>query len=206
MAGTAVAVFQDHAEADRAALALKDAGVPYSDISLVRKDAGGARGSHADVDHDDPSESQVSHGFREVAVHDVEEPFPAQREVLARVAVGATIGGPLGAIVVATAAAIPGIAPIIASSPTAWMLTISLAGGVLGGLIGALTAGGIPEEAAEHYHELVLRGAILVTILASGKNQQKIRAILETHGGRDSAYFPRLLDSLQSIESTNARV
>src|SRR5450432_3501757 len=68
MAGTAVAVFDDHEQADRAAQGLVDAGVPYADISLVRKNAPGETGSASSADLDD--DSHLTHGFREVAMHD----------------------------------------------------------------------------------------------------------------------------------------
>jgi len=206
MAGTLVAVFDDHIEADRAAQALVDAGVPYADISLVRKDAGGEHGAAGDTRPGDTDEAFVSHRFREVSVHDVEEPIEREREVAPRAAAGFMTGAPLGALLVVTAVAIPGIGPLIAAGPLAAMLTASLGGGVIGALVGALTAGGIPEDRARHYHERVEQGDTLVTVLAGEQNHGKIETLLQEKGGRDTAYFARFLDTIQTVESDNAKL
>src|SRR3569833_2026268 len=84
MAGTMVAVFADHGKAVDAAKELVDSGVVMNDISLVCKDAGGEMGaSDFDMDKSDDEvqeEAFVTHGFREVAMHDVVQAFDSYEE------------------------------------------------------------------------------------------------------------------------------
>ena len=81
-------------------------------------------------------------------------------------------------------------------------LISAVVGGVLGAVVGVVTAGGIPsKEAARGYHKEVQRGKTLVTALASSHNAPHFQEMLRERGGRRLGYFPRFLDTLQSIES-----
>jgi hypothetical protein len=203
MAGTLVAVFENHNQASAAAKALLEAKVPFGDISLVRQGARGELGGTLmDEGHpDDDEEEFVSHGFREVATHDIEQAFDPRAERAPRIVTGVVAGMPLGALAVATAVMIPGIGPLIAAEPLAAMLTGTLAGGVISGLVGALTADGIPVEAAGFYHEQVSAGNTLIAVLVGRHEIDKLDAIISRNGGHDIRYFARFIDSLQSVES-----
>ena len=203
MAGTVVAVFQDYEQAKKAGQALLDRGVPFGDISLVRKGAGGEHGAPGDVltatnaDH----AASTSHGFREVETHDVEQAYSHTREVGPRAAVGLVTGASLGAILVSASIFVPGLGALMAAGPLTAMLTGSVAGGAVGGLVGALTHDGMPEEAAKRYHDHVSAGDTLVAVLAGDSSERKIEEILDSQGGREVGYFSRFLDTLQTIES-----
>lgn len=205
MAGTIVAVFQEHAAAVEAAKALVEDGVVMNDISLVCKDAGGEHGE-SDVDMDRPDsdvqdEAFVSHGFREVPMHDVEQPIDPREERAPRMVTGVVAGSALGVLLVATSVIIPGIGAAIAAGPFAAMMIGGVGGGVAGGLVGAMTAGGVPVEDAQHFHDRVLAGDTLVAVLVGTHDIQKIDNILRQHGGHDVRYFHRFIDSFQSVES-----
>ncbi len=82
-------------------------------------------------------------------------------------AVGAGIGGTLGAILAGIAAvgtlAIPGVG-LIAAGPIAAALAGLGAGAATGGLIGALVGAGIPEEQAKLYDQGIQEGGIVMGV------------------------------------------
>jgi len=205
MAGTMVAVFEDHTAAVEAAKKLVENGVTMNDISLVCKDAGGERGE-SDVDMDTPDNEMqddafLSHGFREVAMHDVEQPLDPAEEMAPRLMAGIVTGAPLGALLVATSVMIPGLGAAIAAGPLAAMMLGTVGGGVLGGVVGAMTTGGIPVDDATRYHDRVVAGDTLVAVLVGQNDIGAIQSMLENGGGHDVRYFQRFLDSIQSVES-----
>src|SRR5215210_4482687 len=78
---------------------------------------------------------------------------------------GATIGALLGGLtVVASAIATGGLALWAAGPITAW------AGGVAGGLVGAMMTRGVEKELANFYQQAVVSGQILVAAEAHGAN------------------------------------
>ena len=203
MAGTVVAVFKDHVAAEHAAQALIDDGVPLADIALVAKGSPGERG-RADKTGDEPGhegEEFTASGVRELPEHDVERPVNHVAEVVARGVVGFVIGGPIASIIVALCIYFPGMQQVFTAHPLMPQLGGGLIGGVIGALVGSLTAGGIPNEQAAIYHRYVERGDTLVTTLASNGRAPHLQEILKEHGGHRLGYFPRFLDSVQSIES-----
>jgi hypothetical protein len=203
MAGTVVSVFEDHQAAEKAAQKLVDAGVQFGDISLVCNHAGGATGD-TDVDRNHPWEDEeefISHGFREVPHHDVEQVTNIHEERTPRMITGVIAGMPLGALLVASTVIIPQLGDLVTSAPLAAMMTGAIAGGVIGGVVGSAAAGGIPVDAATFYHEQVAKGATLVAVLVGKDNVHSVSARLEQLGGHDVRFFARLIDSLQSVES-----
>jgi len=205
MAGTMVAVFENHAAAVEAGKHLVESGVVMNDISLVCKDAGGELGaSDLDMDRSDEDmqeEAFVSHGFREVAMHDVEQPMDPAEERAPRMVTGVVAGAPLGALLVATSIMIPGLGAAIAAGPLAAMMIGTVGGGIIGGVVGAMTAGGIPVDDANYYHERVQAGDTLVAALVGHHDIAKIKSVMESNGGHDVRYFSRFIDSVQSVES-----
>jgi len=199
MAGTVVAVFDDNSQAERAAQALMDDGVPLADITLVYHGAAGAGGTPDS--QNGPDQATLATGVREVEEHDVERPNNAADEIAPRAIVGFVIGGPMGSLAASTLVFFDPLLPFIAAHALAWQLVAAVGGGILGALWGAVTAGGIPKEAARGYHADIQKGRTLVTAMASSRNAPHFQDILRGLGGRKLGFFPRFLDSIQSIES-----
>lgn len=200
MAGTVVAVFDDNLEAERAAQALVDDGVPMADITLVFHGAAGATGTPHD-DFSAPDHGTLATGVREVEEHDVERPINAVDEMAPRAIVGLVVGAPLGSLAISLMVFFQPLQGIFTSDALPAQLISAVVGGLLGAVVGVVTAGGIPKEAARGYHKEVQRGKTLVTTLASSQNAPHFQEMLRERGGRRLGYFPRFLDTLQSIES-----
>ena len=93
---------------------------------------------------------------------------------------GAVAGGVLGALLGAAAALlIPGVGPIVAGGILATALGGAAVGAMAGGLIGALTEMGVPEEEARYYDQEFQAGRILVTAKAVGNFEQATRVMQE---------------------------
>jgi hypothetical protein len=200
MAGTVVAVFDDNAEAERAAQALVDDGVPQEDITLVFRGAAGATGTpHDTVSGADTA--TLATGVREMTEHDVERPINFADEIAPRAIVGVIIGAPLGSLAVSTAVFFPSVLAAFVGHALVGQLIGAAVGAVLGAAFAVVTGGGVPKEAARGYHADVQRGRTLVTTLAASRNAPHFQEILRSHGGRKLGFFPRFLDSLQSVES-----
>jgi hypothetical protein len=89
---------------------------------------------------------------------------------------GAGIGG-----VVAAAAAllVPGFGPVIAGGVLATVLGGAAVGAAAGGILGALTGMGIPEEEARYYETAFNEGRILVTVKADGRYEEAREALYD---------------------------
>jgi len=98
-------------------------------------------------------------------------------------ATGATIGAATGGLAGLLAGfgllAIPGIGPVVAAGWLASTATVAAAGGLAGGLIGALSEAGMSEEDAHVYAEGVRRGGTLLTVRVSPEQRPRIEAILD---------------------------
>jgi hypothetical protein len=91
--------------------------------------------------------------------HEFEHQEPAGTYTPSAAITGATIGALLGgASVVAASAATGGVAILAAGPITAW------AGGVAGGLVGAMMTRGVERELANFYQQAVVDGQILVAV------------------------------------------
>jgi len=203
MAGTVVGVFSEKQRAEEAAQALLDDGVPLADITLVRTNAGGETGSPS-KEGDQPEqigEESLTRAVREVESHDIERPVNTVDEAGPRAIVGTVIGATLGSLLASLLVFFPWGYQILSHHALAGQLGAGLLFGLIGGAAGALTSGGIPEEAARAYHEHVKRGDTLVAVLASSQNAPHMQDILKQHGGRRLGFFTRFLDSVQSLES-----
>ena len=80
---------------------------------------------------------------------------------------GALAGGGTGLLAALGIIAIPGIGPLVAAGVLATTLAGAAGGGLLGGLLGALTNYGVDERDAHVYSEGVRRGGTLVTVRAA---------------------------------------
>ena len=98
---------------------------------------------------------------------------------------GGLMGGAAGLAASLMGLAIPGIGPIIAAGPLVATLSGAGAGALAGGMIGALTEVGVPEEHANNYAESVRRGGALVTVRADESRAERAARILRENGAID---------------------
>ena len=169
---TITRLYDRFSDAERAVSALKSAGVPESDISLVsHRGDDGASTSMPDRDRDgkDDRAEGASTGA----------------------GVGAALGGAAGLLAGLGIMAIPGIGPVVAAG---WLASTALgaaAGGATGGLIGALTQSGVSEDDAHVYAEGVRRGGTLLTVRVPDGRYDEIETVIGagsvdmSHRGRD---------------------
>lgn len=141
----------------------------------------------------------MQNGFRETEVSVIASTLAGEplasggltSEATSNTATGAVTGGLLGGaagVALSLAAfAIPGLGPIVAAGPLLAGLTGAGAGAVAGGLIGALTEEGIPEEHATYYAEAVRRGGALVTVRADDVRADRAAELLRANHGIDIA-------------------
>lgn len=106
-------------------------------------------------------------------------------EVATDAGIGAALGGVGGLLLGFAGLAIPGVGPVLAAGPILAALGGAGLGAAAGGLIGALTEHGVPEEDARYYAEGVRRGDILVTVHARGERADRAAAILDGSGAVD---------------------
>jgi len=162
---TVIGLFDDMEQAKRAALDLEQAGIPHNDISIVANNEGGRFAPTSDS-----SAPQTTHTGNAIG-HDA--------------IVGAEIGGVAGLLLGITGFAIPGFGWIAGAG---WLMATILGAGtgaVIGGLVGALTNVGVPEEDAAHYNEGVRRGGILLAVKAQDAVAHNVAQILSDDGAVD---------------------
>lgn len=160
---TIVGLFDDMAQAKKAAMDLENAGVPHNDISLVANNEGG---KYAATDSD-AAPTVSGHAIGHDAI------------------VGAEVGGVAGLLLGLTGFAIPGLGWIAGAG---WLMATILGAGtgaVIGGLVGALTHVGVPHDDAAHYNEGVRRGGTLVAVKAQDDMAYRVAEILGDNGAAD---------------------
>ena len=160
---TIVGLFDDMTQARQAASDLENVGVARNDISLVANNEGA---KYAANSGDTVSDTTTTTGGA----------------IGQDAMVGAGIGGAAGLLIGLTGLAIPGLGWVA----TAGWLTATLigagTGAVLGGLVGALTSVGVPEEDAANYSEGVRRGGILIAVKAEDAQANRVAEILGDNG------------------------
>lgn len=158
---TVTALFDTYDHAAAAVRAVKDAGIPSSDISLVANTTAGV----------------------------ADEAIDAEEGAAAGAGVGAVAGGGAGLLAGLGTIVIPGIGPVIAAgwllATAVGALAGAAIGGAAGGLLGALANAGVPEDAAHVYAEGVRRGGALVSVRAPDERAETIAAILQNSAGVD---------------------
>jgi hypothetical protein len=137
-----VAVYREHAPAERALRQLHEAGIAMGDLSIVGRD-----------------------------FQTTEEPvgFVSAREYArAGAATGAWFGGLFGLCIGAAFLVLPGIGPVVIAGPLTAAVVAgiegALAGTALGSLAGALVGWGVPKEKALKYETHVKGGKFLVVV------------------------------------------
>ena len=158
------AVFDSHAEAERAVSELRAAGVRDSAISLIARHEGKTTETHADGE-------KVG-------------------SVVSKTAAGAGIGALLGV----AALAIPGVGPFVAAGAIAEAavggaaLTGTAVGAAAGGLAGLLSKHGVSHDDARYYEDRVNQGGVFVSVdtIGAGVSESVASEILYRAGGHSS--------------------
>ena len=162
---TVVGVFDSMRDAENVLSELESAGFSKDSISIIaNKDASGA----------DATGSSSTLGTVEKGSN-----------MAADAGIGAALGGVGGLLLSFASLAIPGVGPILAAGPIIAALSGAGIGAVAGGMIGALTESGVPEEEAHYYAEGVRRGHVLVTVRADESNADRARDIMDRFGAVD---------------------
>jgi hypothetical protein len=162
------AVFDSHAEAERAVLELRSAGVSDSAVSIVAK-------------HDEATSTTTSNDG-------------GTQEFVGKVAAGAGIGTLLGI----AALAIPGVGPLVGAGAIAASVVPGVAvtgaalGGAAGGLEKVMTDHGVSDQDAAYYNGRIGEGGVFVSVDAdaAGLSADSAADILYRAGGH-SATRPR---------------
>lgn len=149
-------------QAETIVQALKDAGFPSSDISVLLPDTSGTR----DFAHEQNTKA----------------PEGATTGVVAGMGTGAILGWLAGI----GSLAIPGVGPFIAAGPIMAALGGAALGGATGGLVGALVGMGIPEYEAKHYDGKISSGNTLISVHTDDSDEvKKVKQIYERMGAED---------------------
>ncbi len=146
-----VGVFVDVHDADRAVAKLLADGFSHAELSVMCSD------------------ESVERHFREF-----EHQKPAGTFTPVAAVTGGAIGATLGGLaVVAGMITTGGIAVLAAGALAAW------AGGVVGGLVGAMMTRGVEKELANYYDQALTAGKILVAVEVKGDDAPARRAQAE---------------------------
>jgi hypothetical protein len=155
---TIVGIFEGAAHAERALTGLREAGIRPEQVSVIARDA---EDRAALTDRDEEDEGAAGGAVT-----------------------GGMIGGLAGFLIGISALVIPGIGPIVGSGIIVATLAGAGLGAAAGGLVGALTAQGVPEEEAEGYQTQVQGGRILLTVHAdSDEEARTAQRVLRRHQG-----------------------
>ncbi len=155
---TIVGIFDDAAHAERALTGLREAGIRPEQVSVVARDAEDrATLTDRGEDAEDAAGGAVTGGM---------------------------IGGLAGFLIGVSALVIPGIGPIVGSGIIVATLAGAGLGAAAGGLIGALTAQGVPDVEARVYQSRVQEGQILLTVHAeSDEEARSAQRVLRSRQG-----------------------
>ena len=151
-----VAVYPDHASAERAVRRLHQGGFAMSDLSIVGRDF-------------QVSEEPV--GFVNTGDY-----------AAAGAGTGAWVGGLFGLLVGAAFLVLPGLGPVIVAGPLSAALLGgvegALAGAAIGALGGALVGWGVPKDQALKFETQVKAGKFLVVARGTPEEIEKAKELL----------------------------
>lgn len=168
MANTVAGLFKDIADAQVLMDELLRAGYPRDTINIITnaQTAGPPPAGGTPLGEDEISEDKSA-------------------GTAARAVAGGVIGGTAGVLAAAATLAVPGIGLALALGPAMTILGGAVAGAVGGGVIGALTRVGIPEEHAQIYAEGVRRGLTLVTVTGNDAQAARAAQLMRAHNVMD---------------------
>lgn len=174
---TAIAIFDDRTQAQRAIEQLKRAGFSEKEIGVTARDGGHPAGREADAPIPDADGGKQTH---------------AKEGAITGVTAGAGVGALWGLGILA--GVLPAIGPAIAGGTLAAILSSAAAGAATAGLAGTLIGLGIPEEEARYYDREFQAGRVIVTVDARGRVRDA-QAILAQNGGYDMSSAPEPMES-----------
>lgn len=163
----ASAIFDTHAEAERAVSELRSMGLNDSDLSVIAHHGGTTTARSGDGEITDEHHRNVLRGI-----------------------LG---GGALGAGIGVAALAIPGVGPLAAAGAIAAAAVPEAIGvgavlGAIGGTLNeTLTKHGISEDDATYYNDRLKDGAVVVTVEETGVDTASVRDILYRNGGHNAS-------------------
>jgi hypothetical protein len=163
----ASALFDSHAEAERAVGELRALGVNDSDLSVIAHHGGTTTARSGDGEITDEHHRSVIRGI-----------------------LG---GGALGAGLGVAALAIPGVGPLaaagaIAATAVPEAIGIGAAVGAIGGSLNeVLTKHGVSREDADYYGGRLKDGGVLVTVADAGLDADRVREVLYRNGGHNAS-------------------
>jgi hypothetical protein len=170
----AVGVFPHRRDAEAALTALRDAGFPMNQVSVIAKDAD-RNDAIAGVDMQSRTGNKLGN--------------KADEGAKAGATTGGILGGLGGLLVGLGTLAIPGVGPVILGGAAATAIATTLSGGAIGaaagGLGGALVGLGIPEDRAKLYNQHIERGDYLVIIDGTASEVQQADGIMHRHNIQD---------------------
>jgi len=155
---TAVGVFRDRTQAQRAVNELRRAGFTESEIGVAGRDGETVSGSSQLGDRGNNAATGAAAG----------------------VATGAGVGALWGLGI--AAGMLPAIGPVIAGGTLAAILASAATGAAAAGVAGALVGLGIPEDEAAHYESEFHAGNIIVTVKAPANRYNEAMTILNNAG------------------------
>lgn len=161
------AIFDSHAEAERAVRDLRMMGIGDNDMSVIAHHKGTttARSGEGEITDED------------------------HRNVLRGVLGGGALGAGLGV----AALAIPGVGPLaaagaIAASVVPEAVGIGAVAGAIGGTLNeTLTKHGVSEEDAAYYNDRIKGGGVVVTVEDIGVDEESLREVLYRNGGHNAS-------------------
>ncbi len=156
---TAVGVFTDRGQAERAIEVLHEAGFADDQLGFV------APHGHVNAEDIEGTDTSSVPGAAAGAVG------------------GGVIGGVIGA---AVSLLIPGLGLAVAGGILAATLGGAAVGAVAGGFAGSLASFGVPEEEARYYQEQLAAGRSIVTVTSTDRYDEAAR-ILRDEGASDAA-------------------
>ncbi|MEZ0496495.1 hypothetical protein [Sphingomonas sp. IW22] len=163
----ASALFDSHAEAERAVSDLRTLGVSDNDLSVIAHHGGTTTTRSGEGEITDEHHRNVLRGI-----------------------LG---GGALGAGLGVAALAIPGVGPLAAAGAIAASVAPEAAGigavvGAIGGSLNeTLTKHGISEEDSKYYGDRLKDGGVLVTVKDAGIDGDRVRDVLYRNGGHNAS-------------------
>jgi hypothetical protein len=164
-----VAVYPNHAAAERAIRKLHESGFATADLSIVGRDFEVSEKPIGFVSHADYARAGAE--------------------------TGAWFGGLFGLFVGAAFLVLPGVGPIVVAGPIAAALVAgfegALAGAAIGGLAGALVGWGVPSERALSFESHVKGGKFLVIARGNEAVIARARGLLAAEAPEElSVYGP----------------
>jgi hypothetical protein len=161
------AIFDSHAEAERAVIDLRMIGLNDNDMSVIAHHKGTTTYRSGDGEVTDEDHRSVLRGI-----------------------VG---GGALGAGLGVAALAIPGVGPLAAAGAIAAAAVPeaigigAVVGAVAGTLNETLTKHGVSEDDATYYNDRIKDGGVVVTVEDTGIDAERAREVLYRNGGHNAS-------------------